>query len=251
VRLIGSRRAAAVAAVLAVAGAAAAAAALATHGRSSPRIAGVELDRPAPGVPLVDDAGRRTSLAAFRGKTVVLSPVLTLCHEVCPITTGAFLTMEQAVRRAGLAGRVVFAEISVDPWRDSPARLRAFRRLTGVDFTLLTGSLPELRRFWRSFGVGFFRTPQGKPPDVDWWTKRPETFDVAHSDGLFFVDPRGRLRIALVGMPDVHGRLTARLRSLLSGAGLQDLRRPDAAWTVPDALRDLGAVVGKRIPPPA
>ena len=219
------------------------------HRASASTITGTELNRPVPSLPLLDAHGKRVTLSAYRGKVVVLSPVLTLCHEVCPLTTGAFLGMQLAVRRAGLAHRVVFVEISVDPWRDSPARLRAFSRYAGVDFPLFTGSVAELRRFWRFFGVGFFRTAAGKPPDLDWWTHRRETFDVAHSDGLFFVDAAGHLRIVVLGMPNVHGRLAARLRRLLSGEGIRNLHHPQVAWSVPQALDDLGALLGRRIPP--
>jgi cytochrome oxidase Cu insertion factor (SCO1/SenC/PrrC family) len=134
----------------------------ARHGQTAPKITGTELNRPTPNVPLLDKDGKQVTLADFRGKVVVLSPVLTLCHEVCPLTTGAFLSMEQAVRKAGLGDRVLFAEISVDPWRDSAARLRAFVRYTGINFTLLTGTQQNLRRFWRFFGVGYFKTPQSK-----------------------------------------------------------------------------------------
>src|SRR5438067_11702270 len=62
-----------------------------------PAASGVVLDRPLPKLPLRDEAGRRTSLAAFRGSVVVLAPFLTLCHEVCPLTTGAFETMRREV----------------------------------------------------------------------------------------------------------------------------------------------------------
>jgi len=230
--------------------AAVAAAIGARHAQTSPKITGTELNRPTPNVPLLDKDGKRVTLADFRGKVVVLSPVLTLCHEVCPLTTGAFISMERAVGKAGLGDRVVFAEISVDPWRDSPARLHAFTRYTGIDFTLLTGTQQNLRRFWRFFGVGYFKTPQGKPPDIDWWTHKPETFDVAHSDGLFFVDQRGHLRIVILGMPNVHGKLAARLRSLLSNKGLKNLARPEAPWTVSQALADLSFLLGQRIPQP-
>jgi len=222
----------------------------ARHAQTSPKITGTELNRPTPNVPLLNEDGQRVTLADFRGKVVVLSPVLTLCHEVCPLTTGAFISMERAVGKAGLGDRVVFAEISVDPWRDSPARLHAFTRYTGIDFTLLTGTQQNLRRFWRFFGVGYFKTPQGKPPDIDWWTHKPETFDVAHSDGLFFVDQRGHLRIVILGMPNVHGKLAARLRSLLSNKGLKNLARPEAPWTVSQALADLSFLLGRRIPQP-
>lgn len=211
-------------------------------------ITGTQLDRPTPNIPLLDGHGKRVTLASFRGKVVVFSPALTLCHEVCPLTTGAFIAMERGVRKAGLQDRVVFAEISVDPWRDTPARLRAFARYTGIDFPLLTGTEQNLRRFWRSFGVGFFKTPQAKTADVDWWTRKPETFDVAHTDGLFFVDPHGHLRIVVLGMPDVSGRLAARLRRLLSNEGLRNLNQPDVPWTVPQALGDLGVLLGRPIP---
>ncbi len=35
--------------------------------------------------------------------------------------------MSRAVAAAGLRDRVSFAEVSVDPWRDTPGRLRAFK----------------------------------------------------------------------------------------------------------------------------
>jgi cytochrome oxidase Cu insertion factor (SCO1/SenC/PrrC family) len=219
----------------------------ARHGVAGSRITGTELDRPTPDIPLLNKDGKQVDLADFRGKVVVLSPVLTLCHEVCPLTTGAFIAMEYAVRKAGLADRVVFAEISVDPWRDSPARLRAFARYTGIDLTLLTGTEQNLRRLWRFFGVGYFKTPQGTPPDIDWWTHKPETFDVAHSDGLFILDRRGHLRIVILGMPKVHGRFSPRLRRLLSAKGLGNLAHPDVPWTVSQALTDLSSLLRRPI----
>jgi protein SCO1/2 len=250
IRLVLTSRLAVAVAVVVVGASAAGIALSARHRAGGPTITGIGLNRPVPSVPLLAEGGRQVSLADFRGRVVVLSPVLTLCHEVCPLTTGAFLTMQRAVRDAGLAKRVVFAEISVDPWRDSPARLRAFARTTGIQFTLLTGTQPNLRRFWRFFGVAFFKTAQGTPPDIDWWTRKPETFDVAHSDGLFFIDEHGRLRIAVLGMPNLHGRLVAPLRRLLSDKGLGNLAHPEVPWTVPQALDDLSFLVGRRIPPP-
>jgi protein SCO1/2 len=234
------------AAVLVIAAALAASLAAAA-GAGAPPVHGVTLDRTLPSVPLLDARGRSVTLSAFRGRIVVLTPVLTLCHEVCPLTTGALVVLKQAVRRAGLGRDVVFAEISVDPWRDSPARLRAFSRRTGTHFTLLTGTERNLRRFWHPFGVAFLRTPEDSPPDRDWWTHRPLTFDVAHTDGLFFLDRRGHLRIALIGMPGVRS-LPPKLRSLLNGTGRRNLVHPEAPWTAHQALDDLGVLLGRRIP---
>lgn len=237
--------AAAAAALLAAGGVGAV---LAAFRGSPPAAGGLRLDRPVPAMPLRDARGRTTSLAAFRGRVVVLAPFLTLCHEVCPLTTGALAAMQRAVARAGLGRRVVFAEISVDPWRDTPARLRAFARLTGVSFPLLTGDAAELRRFWRFFGVAFWRTPEGAPPDRDWLTGAPLRFDVTHTDGLFLLDAEGRERIVEVGMPHPPGRLAPVLARLLNATGRRDLASPEPGWTVAQALADVGALLGTRIP---
>jgi cytochrome c biogenesis protein CcmG, thiol:disulfide interchange protein DsbE len=203
---------------------------------------GTAVDEKAPDVTLRDDGGRPTPLASFRGRYLVLAPAMTLCHEVCPMTTAALGQLQAAVRREGLARDVAVAEVSVDPWRDTPARLRAYRRLTGTGIDLLTGAPDQLRRLWRFLGVYYKRVPQGHPPDVDWLTGRPERFDVQHADGLFIVDPAGHWRMGTVGMPSVGGRIAPPLRRLLNDQGRSNLRRPRAPWTPEQALADLVAL---------
>lgn len=206
---------------------------------------GDELDRPVPPMSLIDAQGRRTSLAAYRGRYVILAPTMTLCHEVCPMTTGALTRIQQTIDARGLARKVAVVEVTVDPWRDSPARLRAFKRMTGVPFQLLTGTKAEIHRLWKFFGIYYRRVPQGTPPDVDWWTHRPERFDVQHSDALLYLDPRGYERIATLGMPDVGGRLAPSLRRLLNDQGRHNLEHPDTAWTVPQAVQNLWHLMGR------
>ena len=92
---------------------------------------------PVPPTPLIDQNGRPVTLQSFRGKYVVLAQFLTLCQDECPITTGAFQDMQQAVQQAGLGGQVAFVEATVDPGRDTPARLRAYQSEFGADWTLL------------------------------------------------------------------------------------------------------------------
>jgi cytochrome oxidase Cu insertion factor (SCO1/SenC/PrrC family)/thiol-disulfide isomerase/thioredoxin len=204
--------------------------------------------RPLPGVQLVDDRARSVPLSAWRGKWVVLAPSMTLCHEVCPMTTAALTDLTTKIRQSGLGGQVVVAEVTVDPWRDTPARLRAYRRLSGANFTLLTGAQSQIRRLWKFLGVDYQRVPQGKPPDVDWLTHKPETFDVAHTDGVFFLDPAGQERIADEGMPDVGGRLPVALRNLLSDVGQRNLGHPELPWTASELLNDLYFLMGRNIP---
>lgn len=213
-----------------------------------PRLFGFAENRPVPNVPLIGENGRTTSLEAFRGKIVVLSPFLTLCGEVCPITTGAFLQLQRDVEAAGLGDKVVFVEVTVDPHRDTPARLRAFARLTGVRFPMLTGTPANIRTLWNFFGVGYKRVPQGNPPDIDWWTHKPLTYDVEHVDAVFFIDPQGVERAFVGGMADVGGKLPKVLRGLLSPTGLNNLKHPAGAWTEPQVLADIGHLLGRAIP---
>lgn len=204
--------------------------------------------RPVPPVSLVDEQGKPFSLSAWRGKWVILAPSMTLCHEVCPMTTAVLTQLTDDVRRAGLSNQVVVAEATVDPWRDTPARLRAYRRLTGAKFTMLTGSQAQIQRLWRFFGVYYHRVPQDKPPDVDWLTHQPETFDVDHTDAVFFLDPAGQERIVDEGMPEVSGRLTPVLHSLLNDQGLQNLAHPQLPWTAGEALDDLYFLMNRSVP---
>jgi cytochrome oxidase Cu insertion factor (SCO1/SenC/PrrC family)/thiol-disulfide isomerase/thioredoxin len=217
--------------------------------RPTPPALGVAFDRALPPLPLIDEQGRGTSLGAFKGRWLVLAPSLTLCHEVCPLTTAALEQVQAAVRARGLSGRVAVAEASVDPWRDSPARLRAFKRMTGTSLPLLTGTRAQLRRLWRTLGVAFTRT-RGDGKDRDWWTGRRLRFDVSHTDGVFIIDPRGHLRVFASGMPGV-GRLPRRLRALLNAEGRNNLTHPEAPWNVSDLLDDLWGLMGVRAAPAA
>jgi cytochrome oxidase Cu insertion factor (SCO1/SenC/PrrC family)/thiol-disulfide isomerase/thioredoxin len=200
-----------------------------------------------PSVKLIDEQGKPFSFSQWRGKWVVLAPSLTLCHEVCPMTTGALTQLTTDIKQAGLSGQVVVAEATVDPWRDSPSRLQAYRRLSGANFTLLTGTPVETRRLWKFFGVYYERVPQGKPPDVDWLTGKSETYDVQHTDGVFFIDPAGQERIADQGMPSV-ANLSPAMRALLTDQGRHNLAHPETPWTATQALSDLYYLMNRNVP---
>ena len=153
---------------------------------------GTVLDTPVPvsvaDLPLVTDAGQVTSLAAWHGQVVVLTDFLTLCQETCPLTTGNMLMMDRAVMAAGLGRRVHFVELTVDPNRDTPSRLRAYRKLIGApaNWSLLTGRPAVIEQIWRYFRVWYQRVAEDTPPGTDWLTGRALSYDV---DSLDYTDP--------------------------------------------------------------
>jgi protein SCO1/2 len=218
--------------------------------QAPPQSMGIVLNRAVPDITLTDQTGAPTSLAAFRGKDVIMAPFLTLCQDECPLITGAFLTLEHDVKAAGLGDKVTFLYVSVDPWRDTPARLTAYAQRFGVDWPMLTGSLPTLTEFWKFFYVYFAQAPEDQPPKDDWWTGAPLTFDVNHTDGFILIDPRGHERFITVDAPNLHGRLSPALTALLNDEGVRNLKHPPkTTWTIPQALAALGWLVGRPIRP--
>jgi protein SCO1/2 len=213
---------------------------------------GVVLDGPTPQhVELVDQDGRPESLAALHGKVVVLAPFLSLCQDECPLVTGAFIALQRDVRAAGLGHRVVFVEATVDPDRDSVARLAAYRTMFGADWELWTGAPSAVAAFWRPFGVQYQKVPEEQPAKTDWWTGTPLTYDVEHTDGYILLDAQGRERFVDASAPDMRGQLDHKLTSLLDAGGVEGLDHPHSqgpTWTVSDALAAIGWLLGRSIP---
>ena len=223
----------------------------ASPGIPSPSI-GIVQNRAVPSLPMVNQNGQPMSLAAFRGKTVVLAPMLTLCQEVCPLTTENLLLVQRAIDAAGLAKKVAIVEYSVDPQRDIPARLAAYARLTGASWTLLTGTQAQVDAMNRFFYVYAQKVPEGNPPQIDWWTHKPLTYDVSHTDGYMVIDASGHERFATSSMPDVASHTLPRaLNQMLDTQGEQNLNDPGASgqtWTVGQVLSVVGWLVHQNIP---
>src|SRR4029077_16839455 len=187
---------------------------------------GTVVDTPVPvsvaDLPLTTDTGQVTSLAAWHGQVVVLTDFLTLCQETCPLTTGNLLMMDHAVTAAGLGGGVLFVELTVDPSRDTPSRLRAYRKLIEppANWSLLTGSPAVIGQIWRYFGVRYQQVAEGRPRGTDWLTGRALSYDVDHQDALVYLDGRGRERFVVTGNPNARGApIAPALRGFLSAEG--------------------------------
>jgi cytochrome oxidase Cu insertion factor (SCO1/SenC/PrrC family) len=214
---------------------------------------GITEDRAVPAsvlaIPLLNQNGQTTSLGAFRGKIVVLTSFLTSCQETCPLTTGAFLDMERDLSAAGLAGKVIFIEASVDPGRDVPERLAAYARITGTSWPLLTGTPSNLASMWHYFGIYYQKVPEGSPPGIDWQTGKPYTYDVNHSDGFIVFDTKMDERFVTGAAPNLGGHeLQGSLQDMLDAQGFQNLLHPaHDSWTIPEGLQAIGWLAGRTI----
>lgn len=220
-----------------------------------PASIGVVLHRPVPStiadLPLLNQAGTAVTLGQFRGKVLLVAPFLTSCQEECPITTGALLAMQRSIEQDDLTNKVVLAEITVDPGRDTPARMTAFAKLTGSNWPLLTASSATLARLWGYFGIYYQTVAEGSPPGIDWQTHKPYTYDVNHSDGFILLDQRLNERFIAGGMVQISG-IPSRLEHLLDGEGKSNLTDPGGgSWTVSNGLSAIGWVLGQPVPEPS
>lgn len=212
-------------------------------------ITGDQVDFSVPQVPLLNQDGAPFSLADLHGKVVVVYPFLTACHDQCPLATAAFIQMQAAIKAAGLSDRVALVEITVDPARDTPARLAAYAKLASADWTMATGTADNITALWKFFGVVATQEPVPSPAMLDWYTGQPDTYDVSHTPALFFLDTQGHERIVLIGTADVRNAIPTQLEGLLDTQGHQDLQNPSAPWTAQQALDNISVLLGtSRIP---
>ena len=200
-------------------------------------------------IPLTTQTGAVTDLAAFKGKTVMVVPFLSLCQDVCPFTTGNLLQVQQSIDAAKQNGDVAVIEYSVDPERDTAARLAAYAKLEGITWTLATTSPENTAALEKYFGVVATKQPEGTPPGIDWWTGQPLTYDVGHTDGYAVLDTKGVERFVSGATPSFHGTLNPTIEAFLSDDGKKALEDPPKnGWTPADTLTAISWVSGTSIP---
>ncbi|WP_344135108.1 SCO family protein [Pedococcus bigeumensis] len=200
----------------------------------------------------MDQRGQQFTLGSLRGRTIVLADFLTLCQEVCPLTSVDLRDVATAVSRAGLADRVQVIEATVDPQRDTPARLAAYQNLFGAqrDWAFATGTSAGLNRLWAYLGVYHAKVAEqaGSGPK-DWLTGRPLTYDVEHQDVVYVIGPDGHARWEDNGNADTAGsQPPGTLLQFLSKQGHRNLTAPtQPSWTAADIEGALEYVTGQHI----
>jgi protein SCO1/2 len=131
------------------------------------RFAGGELTPPktAPPIALHDADGTPVTLAAQRGRYVLVTFIYTHCPDVCPLITQ---NLNAALRVIGPSARkrVRVLAVSVDPAGDTPKTVDAYAHEKHLfpQFTYLIGTRVELRRVWKAWHVLAVET---KPDLVD------------------------------------------------------------------------------------
>lgn len=214
---------------------------------------GTSLDAPVPAsvldAPLVDSQGRPTSLGALKGKVVVLSDMMTLCAEICPIGTASMLQAQRQIAGTPLAKHVAFVSLTIDPLRDDRRHLSAYRSTFGSppSWEVLGGSPTTVDAIWKRLGVWVHLTHNTRPYPTDWVTGRPLTIGLAHTDELIFIDRNQRFRYEVDGTGTVKSAkdIPKRLYGFMDALGHRNVTNPSSGdWSPAEVVKVVDWLAG-------
>lgn len=128
---------------------------------------------------LTDQTGHRRTDADFHGKLVVLYFGYTYCPDVCPTELQSISLALDKLGAAAEAVQPLF--ITVDPERDTPARLADFVSSFHPRLIGLTGSLAEIRKTAIAYKTFFAKHNTGTPD-----------YPVDHTGFIYLIGKDGR-----------------------------------------------------------
>ena len=144
-------------------------------------LAAGRVNDPVPEVRLVDQRGDSITLDRFRGRPVIVTFGYGHCETVCPLTVRA---ARAAAGRLSERGAVLLV-LTLDPWRDTPARIGYVARQweLGDGMHLLSGEVATVER-----ALSSWRVPRAR---------NMATGDLSHPALVYVVSPAGRIAYAL------------------------------------------------------
>jgi protein SCO1/2 len=144
------------------------------RGGRDPEAAVVPIGQAAPALGLVDQRGDTVTVPSLAGRPAVIAFVYAHCETVCPGMVYDVL--------AAAAGRAVPVIVTLDPWRDTPARLPgiAARWRLPDDARLLSGEVAQVE-----FVLNRWKVPR---------VRNEVTGDLLHPPLAYVLDAEGQLR---------------------------------------------------------
>ncbi len=156
--------------------------------------------RPAPPLELTDQFGATRSLHGMRGRTTFVAFVYAHCETVCPLVIADALNAQRLLgvdAQGSLRTGVLL--VTLDPWRDTPARLPHLAAQWHLprNAYVLSGDTVEVERALERWQVVQLRDTQ--------------TGEVTHVPVIYVVDGSGVIRFSVTGGVRVLARLAERL----------------------------------------
>ena len=139
---------------------------------------------PAPAIELQQGDGEPFQLSGQRGKIVLIFFGYTSCPDVCPTTLAE---LNASLLQLGTrADHVQVVLISVDPERDTSARMQEYVERFNPSFIGLSGTPQELESIWESYGVFREVVPGSSSTN----------YIVNHTARTTLIDQQGKMRLS-------------------------------------------------------
>lgn len=130
---------------------------------------------------LTDQNGREVSERSFHGRPVLLYFGFTSCPDVCPTDLARLQRIARRVQKLG-GPSLTPIFVSVDPARDTPAKLKAYVSVFGRDVVGLTGTPAQIAAITDRYHVYYKKVPYGHQGQ----------YMMDHSTFVFLLDRNGR-----------------------------------------------------------
>ena len=182
------------------------------HSASGPAVSAVTITRTrhanlAGPFSLIDQDGRAVSSTDFRGTPMLIYFGYTNCRDACPLDTQAMSIVVDALDRRGIA--VVPLFVTVDPERDTPARLKEFLAPFNSRIVGLTGPVDTVTKITTAYGASG-DGDKGHP-------KSDGSYDVSHTAIAYLMGRDGEF-IDVLLLRDPPEAVADRIAALITDA---------------------------------
>jgi protein SCO1/2 len=131
--------------------------------------------------PLTDQSGKPAKLDLHSGQPVLVTMFYGSCPHVCPMLVSTIQRYERELPETS-RGRLRVLMVSLDPERDTPARLTEVAQRHRVDlarWTFARAAAADVRRLAAALGIQYRQLPDG---------------EFSHSTIITLLDGEGRIR---------------------------------------------------------
>lgn len=143
--------------------------------------------------------GEAFDLSRLEGRWTFLFFGFTFCPDVCPTTLTTMAAAMKQIRNAVPAEDVQVVLVSVDPARDTLARMKSYVEFFDPRFVGARAPVEQLEGLTGQLGILHFR---GEPDDKG-------QYEVDHSASIQLVDPQAR-RVGVFSTPHVPDDIASR-----------------------------------------
>ncbi len=134
-------------------------------------------------IQLSDQRGQPFTLESLKGKWSLLFLGYTFCPDICPTTLASLNQIYPELQQIETNKPIQVVFISVDPKRDTTARLKEYTQFFNPEFVAATGGHDQLFPFVRSMGLMYALSESTENPN----------YLVDHSASVIVVNPQAQV----------------------------------------------------------